>query len=744
MVRSDEWAPLAEDLALEPPPPRPQDRATESRPAIHPSLPPPPASVPPPPTRLPASGEGLSTLARSIATWFPALQRLVKSVRLYPDQNPTRRGHLEVAHQMLEAILRTQPDLALAVRDTNLLYGQEVVHSSSVHDGVPSMLWSASICRLTFLEGFSLEELERFAVALAVDYTSREQAGEDLATALWRLDLPHLRYQTFDVFSVMSTRRVSYVSELVDDEETDRLRRALAEVVGALSIDQRDGSDVIRMVDGALETPEQIRDAAALGATMFESASVLLSSVVARRDVEALHRELAHKNDHDALAAQLVQRLIDALLSEERPSDPSPALEFLLQLFDQVVEAGRFDDATRIVSKVSEIVKHAATRRELDFAQRLLARFGSDAYVARALASVNQAGRGFASGKVIAYLESLGPAAAPSLLARIGEVEVHEAREALCILLVRATEPDRAALLRSMSTARWEVAYLLLNLARGESAELCMRLIQVGLGHPHGKVRAEALRQLDRVGAGVPDALVVRALSDADPAVRMAAMRVIGRRRSVDGVAALREFLRREDLVELERREIALATTTYATAAETRSIPELRRLLLESGGLLMRRKVHDLQVAAAQGLLAEGSEEARAIVEKGARSLNLSVRAACAEALKHPHGVEPGKTPRPELSYSKTPRPELSYSKTPRPELSRTPLPDIARVSAAPPPDLLPKAVAPLSPPSIPPVAQTLRRGIHLLAPVHPVEAAPVAPPRLPSSALTLLPEDEQ
>jgi hypothetical protein len=56
----------------------------------------------------------------------------------------------------------------------------------------------------------------------------------------------------------------------------------------------------------------------------------------------------------------------------------------------------------------------------------------------------------------------------------------------------------------------------------------------------------------------------------------------------------------------------------------------------------------------------------------------------------------------------------------------------------------LPKAVVPLSPSSIPPVAQTLRRGIHLLAPAQPVEAALVAPPRLPSSALTLLPEDEQ
>jgi hypothetical protein len=264
-------------------------------------------------------------------------------------------------------------------------------------------------------------------------------------------------------------------------------------------------------------------------------------------------------------------------------------------------------------------------------------------------------------------------------------------------------------------------------------------------------VRAEALRQLDRVGAGAPDPLVIRALSDADSGVRMAAMRVIGRRRSVDGVAALREFLQREDLVELDRREIALATTTYATTAESRAIPELKRLLLESGGVLMRRKIHDLQVAAAQGLLAEGSAEARAIVEKGARSLNLSVRAACAEALKHPHGVEPGKTPRPELSYSKTPRPELShsktprpelsYSKTPRPELTRTPLPDIGRTSAPPPADLLPKAVTPLVAPSIPPVAQTLRRGIHLLAPVHTSEPPP---PRLPSSALTLLPEDEQ
>ncbi|MFO0727898.1 MAG: hypothetical protein U1E65_29230 [Myxococcota bacterium] len=680
------------------------------------------------------SSDERTPTGHAVAAWLSSFERAVASARLYPALNPTREQHLDQCWGALQGLLQQQAELTLGVREGRLHFGRELVHAGG-EDSLPAALWGASISRISFQRGISREEVERLLCALASSGRGQRRSGEDLGTDLWRLELPHLRYQTFDVFSVMSAsslRRTPFLAEMIDDAETKRLKAEIAAVVRAFSREAAGAMDRLRMQEEAIETPD-----AALAAYLDPAERARSLHASERRvELERFKKELVARNGHEAISVRAVSLLIEAQLAEERPEDPTPALELLLQLFHEMMEQARFDDATRVVQQLRAIAAQATTRGPLDFARRLLGRFSCDAYVGRAVAALDHPGRPTLSHHAMLLLEALAEEAGPSLLARLGEVEDPEARRTLCQLVLRATVHDRAPLIRAMLSARFEVALTVLELSQAEPEEDRRQLLEIGLRHPHPKARAETIRQLERAEealSGFADESAVRALNDPDALVRMAGLRALARRRPAVGGAAARNHLRRTDVAELDRRELVLATTTLAALIGDRAIPDLERLL-EDGGSVFRPRPIDVQIAAGIGLLAVGSAEAKQIVERGARSLAFRLRAACQEALKHPRSTG---TPRPSLERSSEP---------PAPSTS----------------DLLPRPVAPLVATQEPIISRTIRERIQLLssatprpsvAPASPSRGAGLTPlprlaepppPRLPSNALIPLPAEEE
>jgi hypothetical protein len=666
-----------------------------------------------------------SPAAEPVQRWFPHFMRAIKACRFYPEGSSARDRNLEQAYTGLEQVLRGQPQIVFDVRAGRLYLGSDRVHTDPEKDGLAQILFASSIFQLVLLDGVTAEELTRLAEVLSIDFNQREHAGEDLVTALWRLDLPHVRYRNLDLFTAavrLESAGSGLLAEIPKDEETARLQQQIERVVAKLS-------------------PGLDNDEASRADNSFEIAVDLFRRSVPAETINTLSKELPAHNEHRDLAAHLVGLLIDALRSEERPTDPSPALDFLLRLFEGMISAAQYGDATKLVLRLQEIAQRSRNTVEQSFAQRLLSRFASDHEIGKAVETLNAVDRSSMGMKVIAYLRALDHYAASALLSRVDQIIDPLARQMASDLLLQITAMHRDALVSRMTTLRFEVVCDLLERSRtlhqDERIELVLRAVE----HPHPKARVEALRQLKAAERGRADEAIARAIHDCDPTVRSTALNVASMRRSPEALREIANILAKDELVEHEPREMKQLMTAYGSIAGERGISELLRLLEHPGSILHLRRSAAVRTAAAAGLRAIRSEAARSLLEKGARSLHIGVRSACRAALE---GEEELLASRPALSGALPrvasppplfiPRTDAPPAKTPPPSI-KTPPPTIARTigrgmhllaspaAQTPPPSPLPR---PLTPPADQVLAAEATAAAYYEEPV----------PRLPSNAL--------
>jgi hypothetical protein len=629
----------------------------------------------------------VSATAGPVQRWFPQFVRAIKACRFYPSGSVARERHVTAGHALLAEVLRGQPEIRFDVKQGRLYFGSERVHTDPEKDGLARALFAASIFQLSLLDGISRDEFEALAEALSIDFLAREHAGDDLVTWLWRLDLTHVRYEYFDIFNVavrLDEGRSDVLAASPNDDETGRLRREMAEIVSKMSIDRRTGADLIAMDSRSLATPDEIRDEAHSADNTFEIALAMYQKSVPEEAVRSIPKALAAGNAHREIAAHLLGLLFDALRSEERPSDPSPALEFLLRLFDGMIEVGEYEDATKLILRLQDIAQRSKNPTEASFVQRLLARFSSEHEIARVITALNAADRSTGLMKIVGYLRALDHYAVRAVLALVDLVSDPLAREMIADLLIEMTAIDRSALVARLTSMRWEMAADLVVRSRAihpdERLELLIRILE----HPHPKPRIEALRELRTSPRGPADEAIARMLRDRDGPVRLAALKIAAARRTLEVLRELSHAFVRADLGEHDPRELKQMMITYGTIAGERAISDLSRFLGQSGGFMKRKRSASIKAAAAHGLKAIGSDAARAILEKGARSLNLGVRAACKRAL------------------------ESDEAHLLRVPVEAPPIP--------PPPPPLKIPTTPTSSTQTPTIARTIGRGMHLLA----------------------------
>ncbi|MDR3037681.1 MAG: hypothetical protein LBV21_00040, partial [Candidatus Adiutrix sp.] len=149
----------------------------------------------------PGSTTAVKDEREAVKAGLGLLTTAVKNCALYPETNQIRREALAKLHAWLAGFLEENETLRLFVEWDGLLYQGEMVYREKTGEqALMFPLFRDGVQWLEFQEELTLEELERFIDLLNRFRFLREEAEDDLVTALWEADLGHISYKTANEF----------------------------------------------------------------------------------------------------------------------------------------------------------------------------------------------------------------------------------------------------------------------------------------------------------------------------------------------------------------------------------------------------------------------------------------------------------------------------------------------------------------------------------------------------------------
>ncbi len=576
-------------------------------------------------------------LGGAIATWLQTLMRAVRGRRLYPPGHLILRGYVDQAHQGLQKIIASVSPLSFRVREDRLFFEDDAVLVDADRlEGLPFLLFSHSIQQIEFKRGIDLEELQQLIDLVAQDYRGDDHVGEDLVTALWRIHLAHFDYLVVDIHNLNAVERPEHVgpSAMLMDDQTRRIRAQLKGIVGALQVSlpaaepnssAREGRNDAYLADVDVADSDD------------EDYSWQIAQMRTQAGLEGIERdaqwELRDKDSHDALLSRLTELLLRALRAEEQEIEGTPGWLLLLALLDAIVRGRQFEEALRVTERLMNHLSAQPRPEDRALAARLLEHLGAPQTVQVVLQVLETTADPQVTKAGLAFIKRLGDHAYLSLLAHVSDMQQPQARRAVVELLCELAVEDRGEMLMALRGARGEVVREVLAIGEALPVPIASGMVWLGCEHLEGPVRARAVALLRGFSGREAEHMVARFMEDREPAVRMEAYRAASHRKSQVVLDALLRALKSRQLDDLEPGELQVLLTSVVAVGEEKVTPLLARLLSESNTLGISRHGADVRVAAARALGSLNTEQARAALESGAKTLNRRVKQACKAAL---------------------------------------------------------------------------------------------------------------
>ena len=140
-------------------------------------------------------------LIASVKTGLNTFMVALKNVGLYPASNNIRRQAIENIRQWFETWFTDNEALHLVVeKDRFLFHGVEVLTDKPAEPTVVFPFFRDGVQWLEFHEGITSQEIESFVNLINTFRIIREDAADDLVTAMWEADFDFVKYETAGEF----------------------------------------------------------------------------------------------------------------------------------------------------------------------------------------------------------------------------------------------------------------------------------------------------------------------------------------------------------------------------------------------------------------------------------------------------------------------------------------------------------------------------------------------------------------
>jgi HEAT repeat protein len=548
--------------------------------------------------------------ASQVAELINGLVKALRAYHMYLPNNPIYQrasDNLRIAFQPIWGAL---DELVLGIAETDFVWEEQVVyHQLNKGESIAWGLFKDGMRSLRIRRGAELEELPRFLDTINRARFLPADAGDDLLTLLWEQEFEFIQYE-FVEFSgdgggALPEQRGTYSGGAGDDQAARDRRTAVAEEApprpkGVIDLEEFDSTlyfldeSEINHVAAAVEE-EYTRDVRHASLNTLFDLFELQSDPAIRAEIlgilEALFPNFLNARDFRTAATVLREARVLAQRLQGLPPE----------------HAARLDG---FVAKLSEPAIVSQLIQSIDEAPAL----AGEATVAEVLREL----RATALEPILTWIPSLGSPGLKKLLEGVAD-RLAEAHPSEVLRILRS--PDSEALAAVVALCgRLQLAQTVPGL--GET-----------LAHRDPAVRLASVQALAQLGTPAALGFLEKALEDADRAVRLAAVRIVGGRGYKGAQRRVEGIVLGKSVNEMDLTEKMAFFEAYGAIAGTAGLKPLSALLLPRG-LLRMKESSETRACAAIALGKIRTPEARQVLQGAADDKDLVVRNAVSRALR--------------------------------------------------------------------------------------------------------------
>ena len=552
---------------------------------------------------------------------FIVLGKALRAFQLYDENNPVRKRFVTSLREAFEQLWQEVEGLNLAVEeDRILLVGEEVYRSSSRSDSLAFLLYKDGIRDVTFLPGVEGSEVDKILGVFQRAKMLKTAEADDLVTMLWEQDL--------EFFTCRCVDRITE-GAVLPTPQAEEERAALAQVLqGEAQDSQAAGDGAGAQADTAEGKPPPPKIGQDFSPTLYA-----LDPDEKEQLRRALASEMSRDVRHDVLAA-----LFDRLEEAGYPDRKSEILKILRELLPNLLSRGAVEYAANVLEELAAVraepgVLDEVRQRECDEVLDDLSSTETLEELVRALQDgtidvpVDELGR---------LLKFLRAGALPVLLGAAEQEEIPGLRDTLRGAVHGIASENPEAVLALLDHADPVVTSGAVRLiGRMGMAEAAPSLVGL-VTHPDTDVRLALVETAELLRDVTTTDMLIDALSDAEPDVRVAAARALVTLRVETAAPALEALVTGKEIRQADLTEKIAIFESYGSLGGA-GAAEVLKELLNKKSFLGRREPSQIRASAARALGKAGLPGAQEALWAAREDADAVVRTAVRQALE---GVE--------------------------------------------------------------------------------------------------------
>jgi HEAT repeat protein len=547
-----------------------------------------------------------------------------KNHTMYPEDHAIYQESLQAVVSRLNFFLNKYGDLRLDIEKDRLLYEDETVYQDDPsRDKLAYPIFRDGIQWIEFQAGIEVWEISDFIKILNQYRILQEEPKGDLVTALWEMDLPHLKYAATDVL---------WRGETVTDLSAFSLTGDGKQCAG--------GSGVENKGDQGITDDEQ-RDAAdtiggkGLGGDMALSIMDRTIWVMTPEELQRLKEMVAEEEAQTSLE-DVLDVLWLILSTQNEPEDYGVILEFMKEEFKSTLAQAEFQIALDFLADLKK--NYQSSKTEKPWALPLLRQFFVDIAKPQILGALKEVLPSLDkqhADQVDVFrklLLSLPPVSittlAPLLMEKLPASLEQQLMEIIGSMARKDTKPLEQLLDRPEEDLVKKLVYVLGHLDGEKPTQILIRMTR----HSSGRVRLEALKALEHRNKNMIKELF-HLINDPILTIRLMMWNHLEQFKNEETGDLILDYLKQQKIFYRDDRQILNCFKTLGWCNTLSSIPFLGQTLLDKGLDFGSERSLQRQ-GAALALLELNTQEAQDILKKASRSLFPNVRSAYQKALK--------------------------------------------------------------------------------------------------------------
>lgn len=486
-----------------------------------------------------------------------SLIKTLKNVMIYPEDNPIPQEQKKRFFYMLSEFLEDYDELRLQIRYSQLYYKGEMIHQDyKEKEGLAYSMHRDGISEITFKDGLTINEFSNLMEVLRVGLPLGS-LEDDLVTMLWEYDFDRISYRVIDDFLGEEVE-----IPLMEQSFSDFNRLEDASSVHYSEVNLPDG--------GKKEEGKELQ------------IRVQKSLENVKRFVEEEVIKIDHllKKDDDFQGMQDVLSIMEEILTQETEFPKfNDTVKLVEKTLDDLLENGEFKSSFMIVKFIRGLeqgYREKSTRRSSRLAEVVDRAGDSERIKLVSLALNKDENKDLKWAR--AYLGSLHWNSIFNILNMLGELKTYPARRMTCEVLVAIGKKHFQMVIRGLTDHRWYVVRNVVGILGKIGDTKAIPYLRDTIKHEESRVRRETIRTLELIGGSEAAQVILLALDDPSPRLRIKAVNLIGKAGEKTALEPLSQIMKSKNFKEKSEEEKKAILFSLAEIGKDQVVPALKKI----------------------------------------------------------------------------------------------------------------------------------------------------------------------